>query len=264
MDVRPSPFPGMDPYLGERWSDVHSALISFAKEALQPQLGPGLRARAEERLLVQEDGVKVGDYRSDVAVVSVGAGGPRPTAMPAAGAASIVVEFPRVAPIERWIEIVDTRAGNRVVTAIEVLSPANKAAGQSNADYRQKVDDYAAGGTSLVEIDLLRGTRSRLRVPWTAIRPDARGSYMTCVRRATPLERWECQPIGLRDRLPAVSVPQRSGEPDAVLELQPLVDRAYAAGGHDDLDYTVDPDPPLAADDAAWADALLRSAGRRA
>lgn len=29
-----SPFPGMDPYLEARWSDVHSKLIAFIGEAL--------------------------------------------------------------------------------------------------------------------------------------------------------------------------------------------------------------------------------------
>ena len=264
MAVRPSPFPGMDPYLEGYWSDVHLSLLFVIKEELQPRLSPGLRARSEERVLVEEAGSITGEYRSDVAVVLVGPAGAKPAATAgAAGTATAVIEFPRVAPVERWIEIVDTRAGHRVVTAIEILSPVNKAAGQTNADYRQKVVDYADGGTNLVEIDLLRSTRARMRVPWTAIRPEFRGSYMACVRRATPLERWECHPIGLRDRLPAIPVPLRPGEPDVVLDLQPLIDRVYTAGGHDDLDYTVDPDPPLAADDAAWADGLLRAAGRR-
>jgi hypothetical protein len=37
------------------------------------------------------------------------------------------------------------------------------------------------------------------------------------------------------------------------LELQPLITRVYAAGGHDDIDYRKPPDPPLEPDDAAWA-----------
>jgi hypothetical protein len=37
----------------------------------------------------------------------------------------------------------------------------------------------------------------------------------------------------------------------------------YTGGGYDDLDYTVDADPPLAGDDALWADQLLKDAGLR-
>src|SRR5436309_1976850 len=32
-----SPFPGMDPYLESRWSDVHASFIHFTKAVLQPQ-----------------------------------------------------------------------------------------------------------------------------------------------------------------------------------------------------------------------------------
>ena len=58
----------------------------------------------------------------------------------------------------------------------------------------------------------------------------------------------------------------RSGpaDVDVVLDLQPLIERCYEYGHYDrDLDYRVDPVPPLTWDDAAWADALLRDKQRR-
>ena len=42
-----------------------------------------------------------------------------------------------------------------------------------------------------------------------------------------------------------------------------LVDRCYANGRYDDLDYRAEPNPPLEADEAAWADELLRGKGLR-
>jgi hypothetical protein len=42
-----------------------------------------------------------------------------------------------------------------------------------------------------------------------------------------------------------------------VLDLQRLIERAYIAGGHDDIDYTQPCDPPLEEDDAAWVKSLL-------
>jgi hypothetical protein len=48
-----SPFPGMDPYLEARWSNVHTTHIALIQEILQPALPFGLRARAEERVLLQ-------------------------------------------------------------------------------------------------------------------------------------------------------------------------------------------------------------------
>jgi len=48
-----SPFPGMDPYLEASWRDVHATLIVYFKDHLQPQLSGDLRARVEERLVVE-------------------------------------------------------------------------------------------------------------------------------------------------------------------------------------------------------------------
>ena len=49
----PSPFPGMDPYLEAHWRDVHAALIIYSRDALQGVLPGALRARVEERVLLE-------------------------------------------------------------------------------------------------------------------------------------------------------------------------------------------------------------------
>src|SRR5207302_9736204 len=49
----PSPFPGMDPYLEAHWRDVHASLIIYARDALQGVLPSSLRARVEERVLLE-------------------------------------------------------------------------------------------------------------------------------------------------------------------------------------------------------------------
>jgi hypothetical protein len=67
----------------------------------------------------------------------------------------------------------------------------------------------------------------------------------------------------LRERLPAVRVPLRPTDTDAILDLQALVAQADELGRHDDTDYTRDPDPPLEGEDAIWADGLLREKGLR-
>ena len=48
-----SPFPGMDPYLEQFWGDIHLNLISFAEGLLNERLPRDLRARAQERILVE-------------------------------------------------------------------------------------------------------------------------------------------------------------------------------------------------------------------
>src|SRR5260370_7054835 len=63
-----SPFPGMDPYLEQHWGDVHHNLISFAEGWLNERLPRGLRARAQERIVVALPGDERG-YYPDVRVV---------------------------------------------------------------------------------------------------------------------------------------------------------------------------------------------------
>jgi hypothetical protein len=60
-----------------------------------------------------------------------------------------------------------------------------------------------------------------------------------------------------------IPIPLRDSDPDVPLDLQPILEQAYRNGGYDDIDYTAEPDPPLAIDDAKWADALLREHTRR-
>jgi hypothetical protein len=60
-----------------------------------------------------------------------------------------------------------------------------------------------------------------------------------------------------------IAVPLRVGDKDVALDLQPLVEKAYVEGAYDDIDYRRECVPPLEGEDAAWADELLRAAGKR-
>jgi hypothetical protein len=264
-----SPFPGMDPYLEARWADVHVSLVGSIRESLQPRLPAGLRARSEERILVEDiESDTLAEYRSDVAVVRIPrAEAARPPV--AEGGVAVAVPAPYIIEkyqspiIDRFVKIIDARSGNKVVTMIEVLSPWNKAPGRANSDYRKKLRDHEAAGVNVVEIDLLRTSRGRLEITDTDLPRDRRTPYLICVQRSSQPTRWEAYAVPLRTPIPPIRVPLREGDADVVLELQPLIDRAYAAGGHDDIDYSKPPDPPLSAEDDAWADELLRKAGLR-
>src|SRR5437773_8502199 len=63
-----SPFPGMDPYLEQHWGDVHHNLITFAQGMLNERLPADLRARVEERVLVELPG-EDRHYYPDVRVI---------------------------------------------------------------------------------------------------------------------------------------------------------------------------------------------------
>src|SRR5262245_2320538 len=86
-----SPFPGMDPYLEVFWGDVHTSLITYARDQLRGQLPAALRVRVEEQVTVQ------------VATAENGPPAKRRTFDPDV----CVVERP-----ERSLHIIDTHSGN--------------------------------------------------------------------------------------------------------------------------------------------------------
>jgi hypothetical protein len=258
-----SPFPGMDPYLEERWGDVHHSLITFAKGFLNERLPGDLRARVEERVLVElptEDRV----FYPDVRVVEH----QRPEQ---AGTAVVESDLTLAEPLEvpflepetqGFIEILETRPERRVITVVEVLSPSNKYAGRGRDLYRQKQVDLADGGISLVEIDLLRAGPHVLQVPLARFPESYRTAYKACVHRGWKAKA-EIYRFPLRERLPAIRVPLRETDADVPLDLQALVMQVYLHGRYDDIDYTVPRVPALDPDDVLWADELLRAAGKR-
>jgi hypothetical protein len=165
---------------------------------------------------------------------------------------------------ETFIEIIDVGSGRRVVTVLEVLSPANKRPGTGRELYRKKQGELLEGQVSLVEIDLLRAGQFVLSVPARKIPPAYRTPYRVVVRRGwKPLEA-EFYALPLGDPLSTIQVPLRETDSDIALPLQTLLDHAYDNGGYaNDLDYELEPDPHLEGEEAAWADALLRGKGLR-
>jgi hypothetical protein len=157
----------------------------------------------------------------------------------------------------RWVEIIDTTAGNRVVTAIEILSSGNKHSGKLNKRYRRKIDQYIEADVNVVEIDLLRSSRARLAVQREELPPERRAPYLTCVCRTSDPLQWEVYPMPLREPLPTIPIPCRETDDDVALAVQPLIDQIYREGGHDDIDYHRPCEPPLESDDAAWATGLI-------
>src|ERR1700730_7432369 len=117
----PSPFPGMDPYLEAHWRDVHASLIIYARDALQSVLPGSLRARVEERVLLETPkglgdhplfpDVRVVEYTSKRGVAA------RPQAGTAV-AEPLLVEAEAEPATETFLEIIDRATGNRVVTVI--------------------------------------------------------------------------------------------------------------------------------------------------
>lgn len=263
-----SPFPGMDPYLERHWGDVHSRLVLYSCDQMQAGLPGDLFARVEERVYVENEGARPRGIFPDVRVVEHGNGISTSTAT-LAGAAGVAVAEPFVLHLEAeqvtetFIEIREVGEGHRVVTVVEFLSPANKLPGDGNRLYLKKQHELLMGKVNLVEIDLTRTGSTAFGVAPNFIPAHLREAYHVVVRRGRDPYKSEIYPISLRERLPAFRVPLRETDADIVLNLQTLIEQCYANGRYGSINYQVAPDPPLEGADAEWANALLRSVGKR-
>ena len=260
-----NPFPGMNPYLEQHWRDVHASLVVYGRDALQPVLPGGLRARIEERVFVEsEEGLERETY-PDLRVVERRR---QPLGLPTeksgtATAEPLVLRVQSEPISEGFIQIIEAGTSQRVVTVVEFVSASNKRPGEGKDLYRKKQRECRKAGVSLVEIDLLRAGKRVLSVPDTRIPKAYRTPYRVCVRRGWEPENAELYRVPLRERLPAIRVPLRKSDEDVPLDVQPLIDQCYRNAAYDDIDYSRDPQPPLDAEDAEWAAGLLREKGLR-
>jgi hypothetical protein len=255
----------MDPYLERHWGDVHGRLIVYASDHLQGVLPSSLRARIEERVVLEALEGRERVFVPDVRVVERRRG--KGKAVAEANGPTVVE--PLVIQIaeevtQTYIEIRDLRSGGRVVTVIEILSPSNKVAGDAQNKYLQKRQELRDGKVSLVEIDLLRSGKRLLPIPLGDLPEHYRTPYLIWVRRGWQVSEVEVYRVPLAERLPTIKIPLRQTDTDVPLDLQALIEQCYRNGGYeDDLDYRADADPPLEGEDTRWADALLRKAGLR-
>jgi hypothetical protein len=266
-----SPFPGLDPYLEPFWSGVHTRMMTYIADAIQPQLPPGLWTRVEE--VVAVDGPDAGGPRRVRPDVHVSDEAPwSPQWKGEVGEGAVAVAEPLVIPVEdpvtlRHLEIVDTRSGGTVVTVIEVLSPANKLGRARRDHYLRKQADCLAAGVNLVEIDLFRSGDYIVSLPQDRLPARARcgGGLVSVYRASIAWPEWESYPIDLRRPLPAFCIPLRRGDADGILNLQEILDRCYQNGGyHLGIRYADPPQPDVSAEDREWLDQLLRDKGFRA
>ena len=262
----PSPFPGMDPWLESPgvFPDIHDALIFLLREAMNGVLPAGYRARGANRIWMEEDHQR----EPDVSLV-------RPPAWEATGGGLAVEAFTRVGMLdvqatvlpdpveERYLEI-RTSAGDRLVTAVEILSRKNKTPGNAGrGHYRQKQSEYRTNGINLVEVDLLRAGAHTTAIPLGELRQRAGPfDYHVCVTAASAPGHFFVAPFRLADPLPTIAIPLEGGTEPVSIDLQPLFNRAYDTGRYTPSDYlNQQPEPPLTADQQAWAADILRAKG---
>jgi hypothetical protein len=215
----------MDPYLEEEalWPAFHHQLVLCLYQLLLPGLVDRYRARVGQR-----------HYTTEQALFT-----------------SIVREEHH----EDYIEIRQRNDG-RLVTMVDVVSPANKTSAPGRDAYLEKRREGKNGGANLVELDLVLQGQPTLEYSRDGL-PD--WDYAVTVTRATQPERYEIYTATLQKRLPRFRLPLASDDRDTVLDLHTAFSRCYDQGGFAArIDYKRDPSTPLNSEDRQWLDEVLR------
>ena len=246
-----SPFPGMNPWLeGYIWPDVHNRLAMIIAEMLAPQIAPKYVARIAIAAIM--------DYRpeSEMGItypdVEISKRHNNRVEEPVATYGRAIVTEPTYIspfklPIEQKIPVVEIRdvAKNKLVTAIEILSPINKR-NPNLTDYRIKIEDLHRSGVHIVEIDLLRrGTRTFYAHYKTHYQ-------MSLLRAGT--HKAAIWAADVKEELPVLPIPLISPDPDAVLDLNKALEIIWERSLYDlSVDYQTEPPPPAFSEqDKAW------------
>jgi hypothetical protein len=257
-----TPFPGMDPYLerSDLWPDVHNSLVTALRDDLAPRLRPRYYVSLEERTYVGGPEALFFAGRPDAGVVQLGAPvNEEQFVYTPAGARVVNVTLPVPEQVTETFLQVRTAGTDRVVTVLEVLSPTNKQPGEGCKQYEQKRLVLLGTLTHLVEIDLLRAGS-----PMTIWGNGHQAHYRILVSRSPQRPQADLLPFSVRQPVPAFRLPLQAGDDEPLVALNELLHALYERAGYDlRLDYRSVPEPPLEADDAAWAGALLREAGLR-
>jgi Protein of unknown function (DUF4058) len=252
----PSPFPGMDPYLEDPdlWPGFHTTFLTRIRAAITPLLPAGYFAEVEQHVWFRrDDPAEPASWKRPDVYVGAGTGAaPRSRRAARTTAPTVTVARPEVVrEVGAGAVRIRDAKNRRVVTAIEVLSPANKTPGTDRDRYLLKRDEYLASDTNLVEIDLLR---SGTRVP-VGSAPD--GDYYVYITAAAEYAAVDVWVFTVRDELPVIPVPLPP-HPPLALPLRPPLDQTYDEANYGpQLDYTRPPVPALRPADAAWAAELL-------
>lgn len=248
--VMKSPFPGMDPYLEQSgvWSQVHTGLIVGIQQFLTPLLRPKYRVSMEQRnyLSVSPPDDLVGE--PDI-VVSVDR--PFVSAIPTPVTALVeplVGVLPAPQEIKERYLVIRKADTKEVVTTIEILSPANKRAGEGRNVYEKKRTEILGSWTNFIEIDLLRAGNP---LPMTVAQDN---HYRIIVSRAPKRPSADFYLFSVRQPIPNIPVPLLSEDAEPALELNQILHELYDRGGYDmDVDYQKAPPPPsFSKEDSEW------------
>lgn len=251
----------MDPYLeGYLWPDVHNGLAFVIKEQLVPLVQPDYVVRTDTYIVKdtapEED---TGIMYPDIDILKrknrlrepkekYEASSPHAPTPPTVTVSSFQ-------PIEVRIPVVEIRdrEDNRLITAIEILSPVNKRK-PGLEPYREKRRRLYEAGVHLLEIDLIRRGKRSFNYPNLP-----QSHYrVTLVRAGT--EKTDIWAFNIQDPLPTVPVPLDTPDEDRLLPLGPALRTLYERSRYElSIDYRQPPpSPPLSEEDQKWMQKLLK------
>lgn len=236
-----SPFPGMNPWLeGYMWPDVHHDLASTIRFLIAPLIAPKYVARLDIATILDNDPEsEIGITYPDVEILQN-----RNIVREPVTAYGLTMTEPNIIttyklPIEVRTAVVEIRdtANNKLITAIEILSPVNKR-NPNLINYRNKISDLHTSGVHVLEIDLLRrGTR-----PFNYKKNT--GSYQMMLLRAKT-NKAAIWTVAIQDKLPILPIPLMAPDSDVLLDLGKALDIVFERGlYHLSIDYTEKPAPP--------------------
>jgi hypothetical protein len=215
----------MDPYLEDDavWPVFHHQLVMCLYQILLPGLVDRYRARVNQRHYVTEQALFTSVMREE--------------------------------HHEDYIEI-RQRSDGRLITLVDVVSPANKVIAAGRAAYLEKRREGKSACANLVELDLVLQGQPTLEYSRDGL-PD--WDYAVTVTRATQPERYEIYTATLQKRLPRFRLPLASDDRDTVLDLHTAFTRCYDQGGFAaKIDYAKDPATPLNSEDRQWLQEILK------
>jgi hypothetical protein len=219
----------MDPYLEDDalWPVFHHQLVLCLHQMLLPGLVDRYRARIFQRHYVAER--------------------------------ALLTSIAHEEHHEDYIEI-RQRSDGRLITLVDVVSPANKLTSQGRTAYLGKRREGKDANANIVEIDLVLHGQPTLEYSRDGL-PD--WDYAVTVTRSTHHERYEIYTATLQKRLPRFRFPLASDDRDTVVDLQTAFTRCYDQGRRFTarIDYTRDPSVPLDEEDRYWLHALLLANG---
>ncbi len=256
-----SPFPGMDPWLeGHVWPDVHHSLAFIFKEQLVSKVVPKYFVRVETYTVEDtEPQEEVGIMYPDVEILKKQPEPPpQPPPQGKEGVALItpstmIIPHPVIEVNIPVVEIRD-RENQRLITAIEILSPVNKR-GKGLDKYREKRQLLHEDGVHLLEVDLLRRGQRPLNYPTLP----RQAHYFVMLSRGDQYKTsvWA---MTIRDKLPVVPIPLKSPDPDVTLDISAAFHEVYSRSRYElSVRYEAEPAPPaFSEEDREWLQAILK------